>query len=59
MASIKEDAARLVEALPEAATWDDLMYAIYVNQKVARGQADAGAGRIHSHQQVRERTKKR
>ena len=59
MASIKEEAARLVENLPETATWDDLMYAIYVNQKVARGQADAGAGRLHTQRQVHERTRKR
>lgn len=30
--SIKEEARRLVDKLPEESTWDDLMYEIYVRQ---------------------------
>jgi hypothetical protein len=48
-----------VEALPEEATWDDLMYAIYVNTKVEQGQADVVAGNVVSHQQARKRAGKR
>ncbi len=33
MDTVKEQAARLVELLPDTATWDDLMYQIYVRQK--------------------------
>jgi hypothetical protein len=28
--TVKEQARRLVESLPDDATWDDLMYAIHV-----------------------------
>jgi hypothetical protein len=59
MASVKEEAVRIVEALPEEATWDDLMYAIYVNKKVGQGQADVAAGNVVSHQQARKRAAKR
>lgn len=59
MASVKEVAVRIVEALPEEATWDDLMYAIYVNKKVEQGQDDMAAGNVVSHQQARKRAAKR
>ena len=35
--NIKQEAHRLVEKLPENATWDDLMYEIYVRQAVEAG----------------------
>jgi hypothetical protein len=56
---VKEEAVRIVEALPEEATWDDLMYAIYVNKKVGQGQADVVAGNVVSHSQARKRAGKR
>ena len=46
-------AARLVRELPETASWDDLMYQIYVRQKIDAGLADLAAGRKHSHTSVR------
>lgn len=58
MASVKEEAMRIVEALPDEATWDDLMYELYVNKKVAAGTADADAGKVVSHQQARKRAAK-
>jgi predicted transcriptional regulator len=51
-AGIKREAQRLVERLPDDASWDDLMYAIYVRQGVERGIADADAGRIVPDDQV-------
>jgi len=51
-ASIKREAQRLVDQLPEQASWDDLMYEIYVRQAVDRGIADADAGRVVPSDQV-------
>jgi predicted transcriptional regulator len=53
-ANIKEEARRLVEALPEDSTWEDLMYQIYVREAVERGLADAEAGRVTDVKKVRE-----
>ena len=39
--SIKEEARRLVEQLPDEATWDDLMREIYVRQVIEAGLADS------------------
>jgi predicted transcriptional regulator len=44
--SIKPDARRLVENLPESASWDDLAYEVYVRQSVEAGLADSDAGRV-------------
>ena len=51
--SIKEEARRLVEKLPENSTWDDLMHEIYVRQAVESGLADSLAGRTKDVEQVR------
>ncbi len=45
---VKEQARRLVERLPENATWEDLMYEIYVRQAVEAGVADSEANRVES-----------
>jgi hypothetical protein len=35
--NIKQAAHRLIEQLPENATWDDLMYEIYIRQAIEAG----------------------
>ncbi|MEH1830627.1 MAG: hypothetical protein V7L29_00705 [Nostoc sp.] len=51
--SIKEEARRLIDRLPENSTWDDLMYEIYVKQAIEAGLADSQADRVISVEQVR------
>jgi len=53
--SIKEEARRLVDQLPENSTWDDLMHEIYVRQSIERGLADSEAGRTTRVEEVREK----
>jgi hypothetical protein len=50
---IKPEAKKLIRDLPDAATWDDLMYQIFVRQKIEKGLEDVRAGRTHSHQSIR------
>jgi hypothetical protein len=50
--SIKAQAARIVRELPDSASWDDVMYHLYVRQKIDTGLADIAAGRVHSHAAV-------
>ncbi len=49
----KEEAHKLVDNLPDSATWDDLMHEIYVREAIDRGMADSRAGRTRSVQEVR------
>ncbi|MCH7605769.1 MAG: hypothetical protein IH962_01310 [Chloroflexi bacterium] len=51
--NIKEEARRLVDNLPEDATWDELMYQIYVRQAVEAGLKDSEAGRTIEVKEVR------
>jgi len=51
--NIKQEAHRLIEQLPENATWDDLMYEIYVRQTIEAGLADSEAGRTLDVKEVR------
>ena len=55
IANVKQQAHQLVEELPENATWDDLMYEIYVRQAVEAGIRDSDAGRTQDVKQVRAR----
>jgi predicted transcriptional regulator len=52
-ASMKEEAKRLIERLPEDMTWDDLMHEIYVRQSIEAGLADSEAGRVTDVAEVR------
>jgi hypothetical protein len=54
-ASLKDEAKRLIERLPDDATWDDLMHEIYVRQAVEAGIEDSRAGRLSSVEDVRSR----
>lgn len=51
--SIKEDARRLIEKLPDNSTWDDLVHEIYVRQAIEAGLTDSQAGRTTAVEQVR------
>ncbi|MCP4594720.1 MAG: hypothetical protein GY842_28645 [bacterium] len=55
MNNIKEQARLLVEKLPDHATWDDLMYLIYVRQKIAMGIEAGEEERVQSHDEVKRR----
>jgi hypothetical protein len=54
-ATIREEARRLVDQLPDDATWEDLLYQIYVRQSIERGLADCQAGRLVSVEEVKRR----
>ena len=49
----KEDAHKLVDRLPDSATWDDLMHEIYVREAIERGLADSNAQRTAEVNEVR------
>ncbi len=44
-ATVKDEARRLIERLPDDATWEDLQYQIYFRQAVDAGLKDSREGR--------------
>ncbi len=55
MATVKEEARKLLERLPDEASWDDLMYEIYVQKKIDMGLKAAEAGKLIPHEEVKRR----
>lgn len=53
--SVKNEAKRLIENLPDTASWDDLMNEVYVMQKIDEGIKAADEGRVLTHEEVRKR----
>ena len=54
-AYIKEEAHKLVETLPDDATWEDLARLAFDMQRVEEGIADLDAGRCWSSDEIREK----
>ena len=54
---VKEQVKRLLEQLPDDATWEDLQYAILIHQTVEAGAKVIVAGRFQTSEEVRERFK--
>jgi len=53
MSTVKEEARKLIEELPDQATWDDVMYEFYIKKKIEAGIKAAEAGDIVCHDDVR------
>jgi predicted transcriptional regulator len=52
MNAVKDALMELARQLPEECTWDEVMYKIFVLQKIDAGLKDADEGRTISHEQV-------
>jgi predicted transcriptional regulator len=52
---IKDDAHKLIESLPDDATWEDLTRLMLEQQLIEEGIADIEAGRIWTSDQIREK----
>jgi len=51
----KENAHKLVDHLPNNATWDDLMHEIYVREAIENGMEDSKAGRTKNVSEIRKK----
>ncbi len=55
MPSAKDAARQIIDHLPDQATWDDIMYELYVKQKIEAGLKAADEGRTVSHEEAKRR----
>ena len=53
MYSAKDAARQIIDHLPEQATWDDIMYELYVKQKIEAGLKAVDEGRTISHEEMK------
>lgn len=52
---VKEEARKLINKLPDQATWDDIMYEFYVRKKIEVALKAAEEERIVPHEEVKKR----
>ena len=52
---LKEEARKLIDALPEDATWEDFTRLVFERQMIEEGIADLEAGRTWTSEQIREK----
>lgn len=50
---IKEQAYKLIEKMPDNATWEDFIYQIYIRETVEKGLEDSKAGRTKDVSEIR------
>lgn len=48
-----QETNKLLKTLPANADWEDLMYRIYVRQKIDKGLRDSAAGRVVTSAKIR------
>lgn len=55
MQSAKQAAKQVIDHLPDQASWDDIMYELYVKQKIEKGLDAADQGNAVSHEDAKQR----
>lgn len=55
MQTVKQIVHDIADHLPEQATFDDVMYALYVRQKLEKGLRDLDEGRAYTQEEVEQR----
>ncbi|MDA1108124.1 MAG: hypothetical protein O2845_07165 [Proteobacteria bacterium] len=55
MPTPKQAAKELIEHLSDQASWDDIMYELYVKQKIEAGLKAVAEGRTVPHEEVKRR----
>jgi len=58
MATAKEEIQRMLDTLPNDATWEDIQYSIYVRERIERGRREADEGKIIDQDEIERRMKR-
>jgi predicted transcriptional regulator len=56
MNTVKEAVIRMIQALPDDCTMEDIAYHVAVRRQVEQGMADVAAGRVISQEEAERRT---
>ena len=58
MKTAKEEVIKILDAIPDDATFEDIQYHIYVREKIEKGLGDIEKGKTLSHSEVKNRMSK-
>lgn len=53
MGTVKDEARKVIDTLPDNVTWGDIVYELHVREKIAAGLKDADEGRVISHEEMK------
>ena len=56
--AVKDIAKQVIDALPDEATMDDIMHALYINAKFEHGEREIREGKGISHEEAKQRLQK-
>jgi predicted transcriptional regulator len=56
--AVKEETIQLIERMPDDCTVEDILYELYLKQKVDKGLQDIQEGRVVKHEEVTQRMSK-
>jgi len=56
--SLKKEVISLIKELPDDVTLNDIIYHLYVKQKLLKAKEDIAQGRTYSHEQVKKMAEK-
>ena len=51
--TVREEARQIIDSLPESAGWEDVMYELYVREKIDRSLQAEQAGHIIDHDTIK------
>ena len=55
MNTVRDEARKIIYQLPDEATWDDVMYELYIKKKLSVALKAVEDGRVVDHDAVRKR----
>ncbi|MEO8372155.1 MAG: hypothetical protein ABI806_23420 [Candidatus Solibacter sp.] len=58
MATAKEEIRKMLDTLPDDATWEDVQYSIYVRERVERGRLEAEQAKLIDEDEIESRMKR-
>jgi len=58
MSTAKEEVRKLLDQLPDEASFEDIQYHVYVREKIERGLKDVEEGRVFTQAEVEEKMSK-
>lgn len=55
MNTAKEETRRILDSLPDNASWEDIQYSIYARERIERGRREADAGKLIDQEEIEQR----
>ncbi len=55
MPTAKEETRKILDSLPDGASWEDIQYSIYVRERIERGRLEADAGKLVDQEEIERR----